>query len=343
MPAMSRLTALACSLLITGAAARADAVTDFYRGRTITMVIGSEPGGTYDLYARTIARYLGAHLPGAPNVITQNMIGAAGLLAAGHVYNVAPQDGTVIAGLASTMPFRPLVDPIAAQKLNPQRANWMPSPSSYGVVMLVRSDVPVKTVEDMKTHEVVMAGIAPGQLNTILIGATNAALGTKIKTIMGHPSFNASMLALDRGEIDGYPSAPYDAIKRMYSKQMAEGKYRILLQFGGAASPDYPDAPLASDLIKDPEDRMLMELAMDSMRAGYVFMMGPDVPPERVQAMRAAFMDTFHDPAFRADATRQLLAVDPVRGGDIDALVRQAYAMPPKVIERMRAIFASGR
>ena len=109
--------------------AQADPIADFYRGRTVTVFIGSTAGGTYDLYARTIARHLGPHLPGAPTVIVQNMPGAASLVAAGHVYNVAPQDGTGLAGLASTLPLQPLIDPVAAQKIDPVKINWLPSPS----------------------------------------------------------------------------------------------------------------------------------------------------------------------------------------------------------------------
>ena len=222
----------------------AQPVADFYRGKTVTVLIGNTPGGTYDLYARTIARHLSAHIPGAPTVIAQNMPGAASLVAAGHVYNVAPQDGTFLAGLASTLPFQPLIDPVAAQKLDPVKVNWLPSPSSYGVVMLVRGDFAAKNVADMKERETAMATISPGMLPAVLAATANATLGTKIKAINGHPDLASSLLAVDRGEIDGYPTVPYDAIKRVYAKKFEEGKYRVMIQFGAEKSPDFPDAPL---------------------------------------------------------------------------------------------------
>jgi hypothetical protein len=323
--------------------ARADPVADFYRNKTITIFIGNAAGGTYDLYARTIAKYLGSHVPGSPKVITQNMPGAASLVAAGHVYNVAPQDGTVIAGLASTLPFQPLMDPVAAAKIDPVKINWLPSPAAYGVVMLVRSDLPIKSIDDMTKRETIMATISPGMLPAVLVATTNATLGTKIKSINGHPNLANSMMALDRGEIDGYPSVPYDAMKRVYSKQIAEGKYRVVLQFGAEPSPDYPGAPLATDLVANDEDRMLMSLAMGPLKVGYSFMAGPNVGKERVDALRTAFMETFRDEGFLADAARQTLTVAPVDGARIEALVKEAYAMPPSVIARMRAIFAPGQ
>ena len=277
-PLTSLWAGLCAAVIGAGGPCLADPVADFYRGKTVTVFIGNTAGGTYDLYARTIARHLGSHIPGAPTVIVQNMPGAASLVAAGHVYNVAPQDGTALAGLASTLPFQPLIDPVAAQKLDPVKVNWLPSPSSYGVVMLVRGDFAAKTVADMKDRETAMATISPGMLPAVLAATANATLGTKIKAINGHPDLASSLLAVDRGEIDGYPTVPYDAIKRVYAKKFEEGKYRVMIQFGAEKSPDFPDAPLITDLVSNPEDKMLWDLVMGSLKAGYSFMMGPNVP-----------------------------------------------------------------
>jgi tripartite-type tricarboxylate transporter receptor subunit TctC len=325
------------------APALADPVADFYRGKTVTIFAGTTAGGTYDLYARAIARHLGAHLPGSPNVIVQNMPGAASLVAAGHVYNVAQQDGTAIAGLASTLPLQPLIDPVAAQKIDPVKVNWLPSPSDYGVVMLVRGDFPVKKVLDMKDRETTMATISPGMLPAVLAATTNATLGAKIKSINGHPDIASALLALDRGEIDGYPTVPYDLIRRTYAKKVEEGKYRVVLQFGAEKSPDFPDVPLATELVTSPEDRQLLDLAMGSLKTGYTFMMGPKVPKERALAMRKAFMEVFADPKFLADAEKATLNIAPISGERIEEMIRQAYATPTPVIERLRAIYLQGR
>ena len=323
--------------------ALADPIADFYRGRTVTVFIGSTAGGTYDLYSRTIARHLGPHLPGAPTVIVQNMPGAASLVAAGHVYNVAPQDGTALAGLASTLPLQPLIDPVAAQKIDPVKINWLPSPSDYGVVMLVRGDFPVKTMADMASRETTMATISPGMLPAVLAATTKATLGAKIKSINGHPDIASALLALDRGEIDGYPTVPYDLIKRTYAKKIEEGKYRVVLQFGAEKSPDFPDAPLVTDLVTSPDDRQLLDLVLGPLKTGYAFMMEPKVPKERAQAMRQAFMDTFADPKFLADAERATLNIAPISGERIEEMIKAAYAAPAPVIARLRAIYMQDR
>ena len=345
MPAtiLTKWAALGATAVSLMGPALADPISDFYRGKTVTVFAGTTAGGTYDLYARTIARHLGAHLPGAPTVIVQNMPGAASLVAAGHVYNVAPQDGTALAGLASTLPLQPLIDPAAAQKIDPVKINWLPSPSDYGVVMLVRGDFAVKNVADMMTRETAMGTISPGMLPAVLAATTNAVLGSRIKSINGHPDIASALLALDRGEIDGYPTVPYDLIKRTYAKKVEEGKYRVVLQFGAVKSPDFPDAPLATDLVTSPEDRQLLDLVLGPLKTGYTFMMGPKVPKERALAMRKAFMDTFADPKFLADAERATLNIAPISGERIEEMIRQAYASPAPVIARLRAIYLQGR
>ena len=345
MPAtiLTKWAALGATAVSLMGPALADPISDFYRGKTVTVFAGTTAGGTYDLYARTIARHLGAHLPGAPTVIVQNMPGAASLVAAGHVYNVAPQDGTALAGLASTLPLQPLIDPAAAQKIDPVKINWLPSPSDYGVVMLVRGDFAARNVADMKTRETTMGTISPGMLPAVLAATTNAVLGSRIKSINGHPDIASALLALDRGEIDGYPTVPYDLIKRTYAKKVEEGKYRVVLQFAAVKSPDFPDAPLATDLVTSPEDRQLLDLVLGPLKTGYTFMMGPKVPKERALAMRRAFMDTFADPKFLADAERATLNIAPISGERIEEMIREAYASPAPVIARLRAIYLQGR
>ncbi len=316
----------------------ADAIADFYTGRTITIVIGSDPGGTYDFYGRTIARHLGRHVPGDPKVIVQNVSGAGSYLAARRVVSIAPQDGTVIGSLGSALPYQPLIDP-NSPPLDVNSINWLPSVSSYNMVMLVRSDVPVKSVDDLRKRPVLQATIAPGQANSLIVAATNDALGTKIKGIAGHKSLNDAMLALQRGEIEGYPAMPVDALKRLYWKDYTEGRLRLLLQFGAEPLAEFPDVPWAPGLAADPESRMVLDLTTGFLKTGYNYMMGPDVPKERVEAMRKALLDTFKDPEFVADAQRQTLTIAPVAAERVAESFRQAYATPPQVVQRIRRLF----
>jgi tripartite-type tricarboxylate transporter receptor subunit TctC len=316
----------------------ADPVADFYAGKTLRIIVGLAPGGTYDLYARTIARYVGKYIPGSPRTIVQNMPGAASYVAASNVFSVAPQDGTVVGAIAAAMPYQHLVDP-NAPKLDIPRINWLPSVSAFTVVMVVKSELPINNVDDLRTHPVVMATLSPGQLPSLIVAATNETLGSKIKAINGHPGMNDAMIALERGELDGYPAIPVDALKRVFAGMMSQGKLRVLLQYGPAPSPDYPNAAYAVNLAKNADDRMLLDLAQAPLKIGYAYMMGPDVPKERVRALSEAFLATFKDPEFLADAERQILNVDPVDADTVRKLVTDANATPPAVVERMRDLY----
>ena len=325
------------SMLIGGA--RADPIADFYAKRLVTIVVGSATGGTYDLYARTIARHLGKYIPGSPKVVVQNAPGAGGYLGAMRVLGVGPHDGTIVGALGSSaLPFQPLLDP-AAPKFEPLQINWIGAVAGYNVLMLVRSDVPVYSVDDLRKRETVMATIAAGQLNSVIVAAANAALGTKIKGVRGHKGMAPAMLALESGEVEGYPTAPVDALKRRHSKQIADGTFRLLLQFGPAPSKDFPDVPYALDLAKTAADRSLLEVAQGPLGVGYAYMLGPGVPQDRSAALRAAFEATLRDPDFLAEANKQVLTVAPISGQDIQARLAKAYETPPAILAPIHAAY----
>jgi tripartite-type tricarboxylate transporter receptor subunit TctC len=318
---------------------RADPIADFYAKHSVTIVVGADSGGTYDLYARTIARHLGKHIPGSPKIVVQTTPGAGGYVGAMRVLRVGPQDGTMIGALGSSaLPFQPLLDP-NAPKFDPLHINWIGSVAGYNVLMLVRSDVPVYSVDDLRRRETVMATIAAGQLNSVIVAAVNAALGTKIKGIRGHIGMPPAMLALESGEIEGYPTAPVDALKRRYSKQIADGKFRLLLQFGPSPSKDFPDVPYALDLTRTAADRSLMEVAQGPLGVGYGYMLGSGVPQDRAAALRAAFQATLRDPEFLAEANKQVLTVAPISAQDVQARIAKAYDTPPAILAPIRAAF----
>lgn len=331
-----------CAALAAPAVGAADPIADFYAGKTLNIVVGSDAGGTYDFYGRTIARHIGKHLPGKPQAIVQNLAGAGSYLAYRRVFSIAPQDGTVLGSIGAALPYQPLIDP-AAPSFEADKVNWLPSISSYNMVMLVRSDVPVRTWEDLRTRPVVQASIAPGQANSLIIAAVNDALGAKIKGIAGHKSLNEAMLALERGEIEGYPAMPVDVLKRNHVRDMEAGRFRLLLQFGAAPLPEYPDTPWAPGLAGDAASRMVLDLTTGFLRTGYVYMMGPDVPKERVAAISKALTDMFADPEFLEDARRQTLTISPVPAARVTELFRQAYATPPEVVARIRKLFQQGQ
>ena len=330
---------LAALVALAVGAARADPVADFYAKRLVTIVAGTATGGTYDLYARTIARHIGKYIPGSPKVVVQNVPGAGGYLGAMRVLGTGPRDGTMIGALGSSaLPYQPLLDP-NAPKLDALNINWIGAVAGYNVLMLVRSDVPVHSVDDLRKRETVMATIAAGQFNSVVVAAANAALGTKIKGIRGHIGMPPAMLALKSGEVEGYPTAPVDALKRRYAKQIADGSFRLLLQFGPAPSKDFPDVPYALDLAKTAADRSLLEVAQGPLGVGYAYMLGPGVPQDRSAALRAAFEATLRDQDFLAEANKQVLTVAPIRGQEIQALLVKAYDTPSAILAPIRAAF----
>jgi tripartite-type tricarboxylate transporter receptor subunit TctC len=319
--------------------ARADPVADFYAKRMVTILAGTATGGTYDLYARTVARHIGKYIPGSPKIVVQNVPGAGGYLGAMRVLEVGPHDGTIIGAMGSSaLPFQPLLDP-NSPKFEPLRINWLGSTAGYNVLMLVRSDVPVYSVDDLRKRETVMATIAAGQFNSVIVAAVNAAFGAKIKGVRGHKGMNPAMLALQSGEVEGYPTAPVDALKRLYSKQIANGTFRLLLQFGPAPSQDFPDVPYALDLAKTAAERSLLEVAQGPLGVGYAYMLGPGVPQDRAAALRKAFEATLRDADFLAEANKQILTVAPISGQEIQARLAKAYDTPPALLEPIRAAF----
>jgi tripartite-type tricarboxylate transporter receptor subunit TctC len=327
------------SVLIRVGAVRADPISDFYSKRLVTIVVGADTGGTYDLYARTIARHLGKHIPGSPKVIVETTPGAGGYIGAMRVLGVAPQDGTVVGALGSSaLPYQPLLDP-NAPKFDPLHINWIGSVAGYNVMMLVRSDVPVYSVDDLRTHETLMATIAAGQLNSVIVAAVNAALGTKIKGIRGHIGMPPAMLAVENGEIDGYPTAPIDALKRRHAKQIADGKLRLLLQFGPAPSKELGNVPYALDFAKTPADRNMLDVAQGPLGVGYGYFLGSGVPQDRAAVLRTAFEATLRDADFLAEANKQVLSIAPISGEDIHARLVKAYDTPSDILAPIRAAF----
>ena len=337
--AAARLSGLALACTLAAAVpAHADAVADFYRGKTFSIVIGYPPGGAYDIYARAIARHLGAKIPGNPNVIAQNMPGAASLQATNNIANIAAQDGLSMAAVGAALPFAPMLEPQGA-RFDATKINWMASPASFSAITLVWHASPVKTFDDLKAHETLMGSLTPSATPSFYAAIMNDVLKTKIKLVHGYDSMNSAMLAMQRGETHGYSTAPHDSLKRSYPHLIAAGHIRYLLQIGGAPHPEFRDVPWILDQARTPEDRALLDLSLVSLKIGYPYLMGPGVPRERVDAVRKAMMETFADPAFIADAVRQTLDINPVPGERVQQIVTEAYGAPKPAVERLQAVY----
>jgi len=337
------LPAMAAALvgLFTGGftARAADDAEDFYRGRTISIYVGLPAGGDYDSYARLVAAHVGRFLPGSPSVIVQNMTGAGSLLAANYLYNVASQDGSAIGALSSNIAMQPLLDATGV-KYDVLKFNWLPVVAASPNVLVVSQASPIKQFADLHDRKAVLATVAPGSSPTITIGLYKHVLGARVRAILGYAGIQAAMLAVERGEVDGYPTVPFDTLKRTYEQQWKSGKLRVLAISGSERNAELPDVPTMEELAASDDDRRLLRLATTSNRMTFNYVMGPGVPKNRVEAMRAAFMTMFDDARFKEESEKQLLPVTPVAADKLEAIIRDAYATPPEIVQRLQKIVA---
>ena len=320
-------------------AAAADAVADFYRDRTVTIYVGFPPGGQYDIYARLLAKHLRARLPGNPNVIVQNMTGAASLTAANHVINVAPQDGTAIAATSAALPFQPLLD-VKSAKFDAVRTNWLPVPTSEINLVSVWHTVPLNAFLDARNRETVLGTSGITSAPAFYARIFNDVFKTKFKMVHGYSGSSEVFLAIERGEVEGHASAPLSTIKGTYGAWLKDKKIKLLLQYGTKPSPELPDVPFARDLAQSEDDKLLLDMAMAPTFLGRPYLMGPGVPAERLSAMRKAIMDTWTDPAVAAEAKRADLDINPLDGEAVQAIVDRTYKAPQPLIDRLRTLYS---
>ncbi len=334
-----RRVALLLSALLAGLPAPAAAqqsVEDFYRGRKIDLIIGYSPGGTYDLYARLVARHLGHHIPGRPLIVPRNMPGAGSRTAATWVYSLAPRDGTVLATADQSLALQQAAGDTRLQ-FDTAKFIYIGNPNVENNTTVTWHTSGVKTIEDAKRREVTM-GATGGSTSSQYPKAMNALLGTKFKIILGYPGGNDINLAMERGEVEGRGSNSWASWKATRPHWIAEKKINILVQIGFKKAPDLPDVPLLMDLGANQDDRALLRILSSSTQIGRPIFTSPGVPPERVAALRKAFDAMVRDPAFLAEARQLNVEIEPVSGEDMQKLVAEIIAIPREQKERLKRI-----
>ena len=331
--------ALAASAIFPGATgARAQSVEEFYRGKTISMIVSSSPGGGYDALSRAVSRHLGKHMPGNPNVVVRNMPGAGGIVATSFINKVAPRDGLTIAGVQNNTPFEPLFGTKEAD-YDPTKMTWLGTPSVETGLLIVWHSSPIMTLADAQKMEMTAGASGANSTPSFYARLLNELLGTKIKVIAGFPGQNEAYLAMERGEVDSYGVTFWSSLTSTKPNWLPEKKIRILVQYGPEKETDLPDVPFGPDLIKKEEDRLLMEAAYAPLAAGRPFVAPPGLPPERTAALRKAMLDAFKDPDFLAEAAKLQLQVDKPRSGEqLQEQIKRVYEMPASVSERLRKI-----
>ena len=337
-PLSRRLALLLGASVLFALPASAQPASDFYKGKTVTLVVSSSSGGGYDIMGRTIAKYLGSHLPGNPRVVVSNMPGAGGIVAMNYFYRSAPKDGTFIAAMQNNTPFEPLLGTKEAQ-YDPTKFNWLGSPSVEVGLIAVWRTVPVNTLADLQRREITMGSSGANSTPSFYARLINETLGTKMKLVVGYPGQNEAYLAMERKEIDGFPSLFYNTLNATHPNWRTEKNIKLILQYGLEKEPELPSVPSALDVVTNPEDKLLLQAGLAEVTLGRPYLMPPGVPADRVAIMRKALADTFQDPGFLADSKRMSLGVNSSKTGEqIQQLVAQTYRTPPKVIDRLRKL-----
>ena len=333
-----RLLMLCALVCAGGSAAQADAVADFYKGRSVTVVVSSSAGGGYDTLARALARHIGKHLPGHPVFVVRNMPGAGGMAASNFLFTNADKDGSVIGLVQNNTPFEPLFGTREA-RYDPVKFNWLGSPSVETAMVLLWHAVPVNSIEELRQREVAVGVSGANSTPAFFTRLLNATLGTRMKAVNGYPGQNDVLLAMERRELDGHPSAFMSALTSTRPTWLRDKTAKAIVQYGPEKHAELGGVPFAPDLVGNAEDRLVMEAAFAPLALGRPFLAPPNVPAERVEALRAAFVATMADPAFLAEGERIGLGLNaPRTGAHIQEVMERAYRSPPAVIDRLRQL-----
>ena len=334
---------MAVTALSWSFAAKAQDVASFYKGKTVSVVIGSAAGGGFDTYGRLVARHIGAHIPGNPTVIAQNMPGAAGATAAYYVTTVAPKDGTVLGAIHPGNIIEPVLGDKRKVRYDPNSFQYIGNANPDVYVCVVRADAPVTTFEEARKTQLVMGSGGEAASTRDFPLLLNAVLGTKFKIVLGYSGNREVQLAIEKGEIHGQCGAAWSSVLATHPDWFRSGLVKVLVQEASVGSPDLDKqgVPKSVDFARTPQERQVLDLVYSQERFGRPYIMAGEAPAERIAAMRKAFMDTFKDPAFIAEAKRMNLDVDPMSGEDLQALVRKVYETPADVAELAKAATAA--
>lgn len=333
----TRLLAALCVAGWTASAQAQKTPPDFYKDKTIELLISSGPGGGYDAYARILARHMGKHIPGSPNIVAKNIEGAGGLRLANVLYNTAPKDGTTFGTIYRSAGFEPLFGNKAAQ-FDATRFTWIGSASSEISLCVAWHASGAVKFEDVQTHELVVGTTGRGSDSFLFTSVMNGVLGGKMRMVSGYRSGNDMNLAMERGEVGGRCGWSWSSIRSSNQAWIDEKKVNLLVQIGLSKHPDLPGVPSVMDLAKSAEDEQILKLLFARQTMAYPFLAPPDIPPERANLLRQAFMDAMLDKELIADAHKSNLEVLPLSGTDVEALVKSVYAAPPALVTKAMEI-----
>lgn len=317
--------------------AHAQTVEQFYAGKTITLSIGFQAGGGYDIYGRLVAKHMAKHIPGKPTIVVQNMPGAGSMRAAQHLYSIAPKDGTALATFGRQMGITPLINPQA--KYDGTKFNWIGSVTNEVSTCVSWHTAPVKTFKDALKTPITLGGDGPGADPDVFANLYKNVFNAQIKLVTGYHGTTPIIIAMERGEVEGLCGYSWSTIKSKHQAWLKDKTINILIQAALQKEDDIPDVPLALDLATNERQRQVLKVFLTSQEMARPFAAPPDVPADRIAALRAAFQQMLKDPDFLAETAKLRLDVHPMDGPTMERLLKEIYATPKDVLaEAGRAV-----
>ncbi|HEY4920052.1 MAG TPA: hypothetical protein VII40_08115 [Xanthobacteraceae bacterium] len=334
----ARLLVNALLAALPASIASAQSPADFYKGRTVELYVGYSVGGAYDLYARTIARFLGRHIPGNPTVIVKNMEGGGSLRLANWLFRVAPKDGSVLATIGRGTGFDPILGQQGAQ-FDGTKFTWLGSANNETSVCVAwNATSGISKFEDLLTRQMTVGGTSMSADTDQFPKVIDGVFGAKMKIVSGYPGGNDVVLAMERGEIQGRCGWSWSSIMSTHKAWIDEKKITVLVQLALRKHPELPNVPLIMDLAKTDEQKQVLKLIFARQTMGRPYLAPPGIPADRAAALRKAFMDTMADKDFLVEAEKEKLEITPVDGADLQNLVAEVYATPADIEKKAAAL-----
>jgi tripartite-type tricarboxylate transporter receptor subunit TctC len=311
---------------------------DFYRDKTVSIIVGSGAGGGFDTTARLVARHLPGYIPGTPTVIVVNMPGGGGLVAANHVFSAAAKDGTII-GLFHEAQMMNQLTGGEGVNFDLRQFNWLGSSYDDPNVCIVRTDAPVTAFKDMvgRAMPIAVGGTGPGSNTYDAPRVLAAATGASLRAVAGYPTTNDVRVGVERGEIQGM-CLGWESVKSASGPWLEDGYARVFVQNGTERHRDLQDVPLAMEFAQDDESRTLLRLVDAPGAMAKPFALPPGVDANRVEVMRAALQATYRDPVFLKEAAAMKLEFQPKDADQIQQILSEVLATSPEIAAEYRHI-----
>ena len=335
MPAFAGMTAVVMAI---AAPANGQSVADFYKGKNISLAISFSPGGGYDLYARTLARHIGKHIPSNPQIVPQNMPGAGGLRVAQYFHQAAPKDGLMFGTFTRMAGVAPLFD--SAQNYDSPKLTWLGAITDAVSVCITWHTSPVKTWDDFLVKPLTLGGTGAGGEINIFTNLYKNVFGANIKLVSGYPGTAEVMLAIERGELDGVCGIDWTTIKTQRQRWITEKQINVIVQSAFRKDPDLPNVPLIMELTRDPEKLQILKLFVSAHEFARPYAAPPGIPADRAAALITAFDATTKDPDFLAETAKLQMEVAPVSGKKLADMLAELYTTPETVLTKARAAIA---